>query len=129
MYFSPNGCCAVAWDFQKLRAAALGGYPIQTGTASSPKLLNWLAVQPAGTNGPRVYEQQGLFSLYVHSHSNNKFAPSSIFFGRQVMSGVDTTARYGQHQVVQAELALLREALKDPVNHKFVLLCGRTLPM
>ena len=76
-----------------------------------------------------MYGQQGLFSLYVHAHPNTSFAPSSIFFGRQVVSEVDTTARYCQHHLVQAELALLREALKDPVNHKFVLLCGRTLPM
>eukprot|EP01025_Chloroclados_australasicus_P050004 TRINITY_DN5712_c0_g2_i1.p1 TRINITY_DN5712_c0_g2~~TRINITY_DN5712_c0_g2_i1.p1 ORF type:complete len:783 (+),score=57.11 TRINITY_DN5712_c0_g2_i1:271-2619(+) len=79
--------------------------------------------------GREVYESQDLFSIYVHPLVGYVFPPGSIFEGREVSPRVNTTKAFAQHDMVEAEVALLRFALQDPRNHKFVLVSENCIPL
>ncbi|KAK9842288.1 hypothetical protein WJX81_004782 [Elliptochloris bilobata] len=89
------------------------------------------AVQAACANssaGANAASQ--LFSVYVHPPPAFRGYPAgSVFRGREVPNRVKV--KWGEYSVVEASRALLREALKDPLNKRFVLLsetCNPLLP-
>jgi hypothetical protein len=63
-----------------------------------------------------------LFSVYVHPAAEHSLPSDSWFAGREV-SGRQATV-WGNHSLVDAERALLRAALRDPLNQRFALLSG-----
>eukprot|EP01026_Neomeris_dumetosa_P069926 TRINITY_DN6940_c0_g1_i10.p1 TRINITY_DN6940_c0_g1~~TRINITY_DN6940_c0_g1_i10.p1 ORF type:complete len:574 (+),score=51.01 TRINITY_DN6940_c0_g1_i10:3-1724(+) len=79
--------------------------------------------------GREVYEAQSLFSLYVHPLPGYFYPKGSLFEGRELLARVNTTKAFAQHMMVEAEMALLREALRDVSNHKFVLLSENCVPL
>ena len=95
--------------------------------------------------------QQALFSVYVHTAPGFSYAPGSVFAGYE--TGQRLPVSWGQHSIVshaccvhmckccktpyrplccvqvQAERLLLREALAEPLNERFVLLSESCLPL
>ncbi len=63
------------------------------------------------------------YSLYVHP--KNDISPNS-FFARAIISQREETR---WENTMKAQIALLREALKDPTNTKFVFLSESTIPL
>jgi hypothetical protein len=74
-----------------------------------------------------VLSSQHLFSVYVHTPPNVTLKAGSPFAGREV--GGRVRAAWGDHSVVEATRALLREALSDPLNQRFVLLSEADAPL
>lgn len=66
-----------------------------------------------------------LFSVYVHPAAEHSLPVDSLFAGREV-GGRQATV-WGNHSLVDAERALLQEALRDPLNQRFALLSGALL--
>ncbi|KAK4280787.1 hypothetical protein QN277_012363 [Acacia crassicarpa] len=71
---------------------------------------------------------QGLYSIYVHSHpSFNQTVPrESVFYGRSVPS---KAVRWGNVDMTEAEIRLLKNALLDFSNQRFVLLSESCIPL
>ncbi len=63
------------------------------------------------------------YSLYVHAKTS--LAPHSFFASAAIAEKVPTTWEH----TMEAQRALLREALKDPANTKFVFLSESTIPL
>lgn len=82
-----------------------------------------------GTGNHPIYDAQNLFSVYVHNALDHQFPVSSIFSGRVVPGRLDMQQAYFQHTLVEATLLLMREGMKDPLNHKFVLISDTTIPL
>ncbi|CAK0758242.1 hypothetical protein CVIRNUC_002605 [Coccomyxa viridis] len=71
---------------------------------------------------------QFLYSVYVHSGPGYRgYKEDSLFHGREVPDRVQV--RWGEHSMVEALRALIREALRDPMNQRFQLLCEYSLPL
>lgn len=73
-----------------------------------------------GGAGHSGWEQ--LFSVYVHPAAGRHLPRGSLFARHEVPDRVG--AVWGNHSIVDAERALLRAALHDPLNQRFVLLSG-----
>lgn len=74
-----------------------------------------------------ILQQQLLFSVYVHSSRQDfrEFPRKSVFFGTLV-------ARMGKAiwgDTTEATRILLKESLKDHLNHAFVLLSDSDIPL
>ncbi|KAH7428472.1 hypothetical protein KP509_09G003200 [Ceratopteris richardii] len=71
---------------------------------------------------------QGLFSIYVHTHPNYKLdmPTSSVFYRRQIPS---KEAQWGDVTMCDAERRLLANALLDFSNERFVLLSETCIPL
>ncbi|XP_028800178.1 glycosyltransferase BC10 [Neltuma alba] len=70
----------------------------------------------------------GLYSIYVHSHpSFNQTLPrTSVFYGRSIPS---KEVRWGNIDMIEAEIRLLANALLDFSNQRFVLLSESCIPL
>jgi len=66
---------------------------------------------------------QAYYSLYVHS--KNELDSYSFFASSTIQEKVPTTWT----NTMKAQIALLKEALKDPANEKFVFLSESTIPL
>jgi hypothetical protein len=73
--------------------------------------------------------QQQLFSVYVHTTNGVLLPPSSIFSGCELRTRLNTTRGYAQHVLVEAEVLLLRAALGDAANAKFVTVSESSIPL
>ncbi|KAF5199580.1 Core-2 i-branching beta-n-acetylglucosaminyltransferase family protein, partial [Thalictrum thalictroides] len=64
------------------------------------------------------------FSIYVHSEPgfvfNELTTKSSFFYNRQLRESIQVV--WGESSMIEAERMLLKEALEDPANQRFVLL-------
>ena len=76
-----------------------------------------------------LLSEQDLFSVYVHAPEGYDYSKSNLFWGREISDPVNTTNGFGNFAVVEAELRLLSQALKDPRNQKFVLLSESCVPI
>ncbi|XP_020090508.1 uncharacterized protein LOC109711726 [Ananas comosus] len=76
-------------------------------------------------------EEQGRFSIYVHSRPGfilNEFTTRSPFFYNcQVNNSVQVD--WGESSMLAAERILLKNALKDPFNERFVFLSDSCIPL
>ena len=70
---------------------------------------------------------QTLFTVYVHTPPNVTLKEGTPFAGREVSARV--AAAWGDHSIVEATRAMLRAALKDPRNQRFVLLSEADAPL
>eukprot|EP00210_Caulerpa_lentillifera_P004880 g4657.t1 len=80
-------------------------------------------------NASSVISGQSLFSVYVHPGPTYNYTESSIFYRKEVEERVDTKTGWGTFKLVEAELSLIRAALKDKRNKKFVLLSESCIPL
>eukprot|EP00210_Caulerpa_lentillifera_P002796 g2671.t1 len=80
-------------------------------------------------NASSVIANQSLFSVYTHPGINFKFPATSIFYAKEISDRVDARHSWGKFKLVEAELHLLRAALKDIRNKKFVLLSESCIPL
>ncbi|XP_020596985.1 uncharacterized protein LOC110036799 [Phalaenopsis equestris] len=73
----------------------------------------------------------GNISIYVHSKPGFKFdqstTRSAFFYGRHVEDSVQV--KWGEASMIEAERLLLRAALQDPANQRFVLLSDSCVPL
>ncbi|GAB4813874.1 hypothetical protein N2152v2_000920 [Parachlorella kessleri] len=74
-----------------------------------------------------VVARQALFSVYVHTAPKFAFSARSIFAGYQIRDRVQVA--WGQYTVAEAERRLLKAALQDPRNQRFVLLSESCAPL
>ena len=76
-----------------------------------------------------IVASQHLFSVYVHAPPSFKgYSPGSVFEGALLPEGTRVAASWGGHDLVDAARALLRAALADPLNERFVLLSESGAP-
>ncbi|GAB4820324.1 hypothetical protein N2152v2_007370 [Parachlorella kessleri] len=73
-------------------------------------------------------DRQFLFTFYIHAAPDVPgFNASSMFAGSLIPHR--THARRQEHSLIDAERLLLAEALRDPLNQRFLLLSDTTLPL
>ncbi|GMH33181.1 hypothetical protein BSKO_01015 [Bryopsis sp. KO-2023] len=80
-------------------------------------------------NGGDIRRAQSLFSLYVNAPPGFEFPSHSLFYGTIIPNPVNVINGYGQWVTVQSQIAMIREALKDPRNEKFALLSESCIPI
>ena len=100
-------------SLEAAREAALAGLAAGAGAPPAP--------------GAPALASQSLFTVYVHTPPNITLKPSSPFAGREVAGRV--RASWGDHSIVEATRILLRAALADPRNQRFVLLSEADAPL
>ena len=76
-----------------------------------------------------LINKQDLFSVYVHAPPGYQFSSDNLFHGYEIAAPVDTGRAWGQFSLIQAEVRLIEEAVKDPLNRKFVLLSEACVPL
>ncbi|KAH0467030.1 hypothetical protein IEQ34_004268 [Dendrobium chrysotoxum] len=104
--------------------------------AGEPKIA-FLFLARAGLNLDFVWHnffknaQVGNFSIYVHSKPGFKLDQSTtrspFFYGRHLEDSVQVN--WGEASMIEAERLLLRVALEDPANQRFVLLSDSCVPL
>ncbi|XP_048138164.1 glycosyltransferase BC10-like isoform X2 [Rhodamnia argentea] len=71
------------------------------------------------------------FSIYIHSEPgfvfNESTSTSPFFYGRQLNDSIKVA--WGDSSMIEAERLLLKVALGDPANQRFVLLSDSCLPL
>ncbi|THU45166.1 hypothetical protein C4D60_Mb02t15010 [Musa balbisiana] len=76
-------------------------------------------------------EKEGKFSIFVHSRPgfllNEVTTRSAYFSGRQVNNSIQV--EWGEASMIEAERILLRNALKDSSNHRFLFLSDSCIPL
>jgi hypothetical protein len=75
------------------------------------------------------YQQHALFSVYVHTTAGALLPHDSVLSGCELPVRLNTTRGYAQHVLTEAAALLLRAALSDPLNAKFVLVSDTSLPI
>ncbi|GLU02096.1 hypothetical protein SLE2022_193650 [Rubroshorea leprosula] len=77
------------------------------------------------------FKGENRFSIYVHSRPGfifNKATTRSVnFLNRQVNDSIQ--ANWGEASMIEAERILLRHALTDPLNERFVFLSDSCIPL
>ncbi|KAF8106259.1 hypothetical protein N665_0145s0070 [Sinapis alba] len=75
--------------------------------------------------------EDGKFSIYVHSRPgfvlSEATTQSKYFLNRQVNDSIQV--EWGEATMIEAERVLLRHALRDPFNHRFVFLSDSCIPL
>ncbi|BDA45402.1 probable glycosyltransferase BC10 at C-terminar half [Coccomyxa sp. Obi] len=75
-----------------------------------------------------VVDRQHLFSVYVHLPPNKTLSgPPSIFHGREIPGSIPTA--WGEWSLANASRVLIREALKDKLNQRFIMLSESCAPL
>lgn len=74
---------------------------------------------------------EGRFSIYVHSRPgfvfNKVTTRSPFFYGRQVNNSIQVD--WGESTMIQAERILLKNALMDSMNERFIFLSDSCIPL
>ncbi|KFK25695.1 hypothetical protein AALP_AA8G147100 [Arabis alpina] len=75
--------------------------------------------------------EEGKFSIYVHSRPgfvlSDATTKSNYFLDRQVNDSIQVD--WGESTMIEAERVLLRHALRDSFNHRFVFLSDSCIPL
>ncbi|WOL12517.1 hypothetical protein Cni_G21284 [Canna indica] len=76
-------------------------------------------------------EKEGKFSIFVHSRPgfllNEVTTRSAYFYGRQVNNSIQV--EWGESSMIEAERVLLKNALMDPLNERFLFLSDSCIPL
>ncbi|XP_076959441.1 glycosyltransferase BC10-like isoform X2 [Bidens hawaiensis] len=71
------------------------------------------------------------YSIYIHSEPGFVFdetsTRSTFFYGRQLTNSIKVA--WGQSTMIEAERLLLRAALQNPANQRFILLSDSCVPL
>ena len=116
---------------EESRKAAEGGADDNTSktltSTSSSTSSSLTSSSDSNSNPSLIVTSQHLFSVYVHAPPELKgYAPGSVFEHALVEGRV--AASWGGHDLVDAARSLLRAALRDPLNERFVLLSESGAP-
>ncbi|CAL5228702.1 g11882 [Coccomyxa viridis] len=75
-----------------------------------------------------IVEEQHLFNLYVHLPPNKTLeGPPTIFNGHEIPGSIQTG--WGEWSLADASRVLIREALKNPLNQRFIMLSESCVPL
>ncbi|XP_042454524.1 glycosyltransferase BC10-like isoform X1 [Zingiber officinale] len=76
-------------------------------------------------------EKEGKFSIFVHSRPgfilNEATTRSAYFYNRQVNNSIQV--EWGEASMIEAERILLRNAIKDSFNERFLFLSDSCIPL
>ncbi len=84
----------------------------------------------------RWHTNESHYTIYNHVHRGYKFPRNSFFYGKELpLTSLESTGKgtdghlWGNMAQVRAIRALVREALKDPLNEWFTLMSESCLPL
>jgi hypothetical protein len=93
------------------------------GVAATCRILN-----VAASGGLDVVAAQLLFSVYIHAPPSFKgYPPNSIWGPYRISDQLDT--QWGDHSITTATKALLKTALTNPLNQRFLLISESDIPL
>eukprot|EP00884_Botryococcus_braunii_P000016 jgi/Botrbrau1/10014/Bobra.0012s0101.1 len=105
---------------------ARGGYPLLDKVSPACRAPDLVEIQTA--TGPEVLAAQYLYNMYLHTPMDNAgFGEDSIFYGREIPTHIFT--RWADHSMMEAVRLMVRAALAEPLNQRFVLLSETCLPL
>ncbi|KAK9787631.1 hypothetical protein WJX73_008336 [Symbiochloris irregularis] len=82
------------------------------------------------TTGPDVVSRQSLFSVYVHANPDFEgYKPKSPFYGRIIPDELRIQTGWGEHSTTEVVRRMLRLALRDPLNQRFLLVSETCIPL
>ena len=113
------------------------------------------AANPTRQSGYQHYREQRLFSIHVHPPPNfHGYQPNSLFWQQSITDRIQAGTYWlnlqqrdfviylatffqktlvqvvwGDHSMVVAMRNLLRSAMRDPLNQRFMFLCELTVPL
>jgi len=119
----------MAQEAEKVKEAAKkkkGGAGAGAGGVESEKSSSSSSTQTSSSSSSIVTSQH-LFSVYVHAPPEFVGYPSGSVFEHALVEG-RVAASWGGHDLVDAARSLLRAALRDPLNERFVLLSEAGVP-
>ncbi|DBB02673.1 TPA: hypothetical protein ACH3X3_011637 [Trebouxia sp. C0006] len=104
------------------------GLPCQNFGSSYWQTLQEVCGDTQHNSNLTVLDRQHMFSVYVHNWPNSTaFDPDSVFYNQEVPNRVET--EWGGHSLAEASKRLLRTALRDPMNQRFVLISEDSIPL
>ncbi|KAK9792478.1 hypothetical protein WJX73_003670 [Symbiochloris irregularis] len=93
--------------------------------------LATIAAVCAVPEGVNALQQQLLYTVYIHVTLENKefngFANDSVWHGRDIAERV--LINWGQHTMIDAARSLIKHALENPLNQKFMLVSESDIPL
>lgn len=130
-FIDPTIAATACWQFSNgTQLIQMPTHKLKPVVETEPtwNMAGWLPDRCASTTGSELYAQQDLFSIYVHrSVSARPFPGWSVFSGRAIRQRTRTV--YASPSLVTALRLLLRAALSNPRNDKFVLLSESDIPL
>lgn len=76
-----------------------------------------------------VIAVQALFSVYVHPSTNYTYCEGDLFAAHALPASRRVDVQWAQHTMVDAQRALLAEALMEPRNQRLVMLSDSCVPL
>ena len=94
---------------------------------SMPALKSACKLQRTAQNG---YLQQHMFSIYIHPPPDFEgYDPSSVFHNRELPAEQRLVTKWGHHSTTEVTRRMIRAALQDPLNQRFVQLSESCIPL
>ena len=76
------------------------------------------------------YLQQHMFSIYIHPPPEFAgYDPSSVFHKRELPASQRLVTKWGHHSTTEVTRRMIKAALEDPLNQRFVQLSESCIPM
>lgn len=76
------------------------------------------------------YLQQHMFSIYIHPPPDfGGYDPSSVFHRRELPTSERLVTKWGHHSTTEVTRRMIKAALQDPLNQRFVQLSESCIPM
>ena len=76
------------------------------------------------------YLQQHMFSIYIHPPPDFAgYDPSSVFYKRELPASERLVTKWGHHSTTEVTRRMIKAALQDPLNQRFVQLSESCIPM
>ncbi|KAL3144019.1 hypothetical protein ABBQ32_003823 [Trebouxia sp. C0010 RCD-2024] len=94
---------------------------------SMPVLKQACTLKRTAENG---YLQQHMFSIYIHPPPDFAgYDPSSVFHKRELPVSERLVTKWGHHSTTEVTRRMIKAALQDPLNQRFVQLSESCIPM
>ena len=76
------------------------------------------------------YLQQHMFSIYIHPPPDyTGYDPSSVFYKRELPVSQRLVTKWGHHSTTEVTRRMIKAALEDPLNQRFVQLSESCIPL
>ncbi len=76
------------------------------------------------------YLQQHMFSIYIHPPPDFPgYDPSSVFYNRELPVSQRLVTKWGHHSTTEVTRRMIKAALEDPLNQRFVQLSESCIPL
>ena len=77
-----------------------------------------------------AYLQQHMFSIYIHPPPDFAgYDPSSVFYQRELPASDRLVTKWGHHSTTEVTRRMIKAALGDPLNQRFVQLSESCIPL